>query len=93
VLWHSDESARPFLDDVDLPIIAFSPNGNEFGIETIHDFRVFIGFCTKEGIKVTLPSDWTQDPTPKFQNRLGQSHEKMVPEFKRRLIVPRYYNR
>lgn len=93
VLWHSDESARPFLDDVDLPIIAFSPNGNEFGIETIHDFKVFIGFCTKEGIKVTLSSAWTQEPTPKFQNRLGKAYEKMVPEFSRRLIVPRYYNR
>lgn len=93
VLWHSDESARPFLEDVDLPIIAFTPKGNELGITTIEDFKLYIGFCCKEGIKVTLSSAWTQDPTPEFQNRLGRSYESLVPSFSHRLIVPRYYNR
>jgi len=93
VLWHSDESARPFLDDVDLPIIVFTPIGNEFGINNIFDFKVFISFCRKEGIRVTLSSAWTQDPTVKYPNRLGSEFEHLVPKRTQRKIVPRWYNK
>ena len=34
-----------FLDDVDLPVIAFTPAGFQYGIETIADFKQFIALC------------------------------------------------
>jgi hypothetical protein len=93
VLWHSDEAARPFLDDVDLPVLAVTPRGNYVGIEDIFDFKVFISFCNKEGIKVTLSNAWAQDPTDKHKNRLGAEFSKFVPADGARIIVPDYYNR
>ena len=70
VLWHSDESARPFLDDVDLPVAAFCPAGTHFGIETIHDFKAFIAACLQESIHVTLSDAWVTEPFGRKQNRL-----------------------
>jgi hypothetical protein len=93
VLWHSDESARPFLDDVDLPVIAFTPLGNSVGIDSITDFKAFISFCDKEGIKVTLSNAWAQDPEGNIQNRLGAEYSRYVPPDGKRIIVPDYYNR
>ena len=93
VLWHSDEAARPFLDDVDLPVLAVTPRGNYVGIEDVFDFKVFISFCDKEGIKVTLSNAWAQDPTDKHKNRLGAEFAKFVPPDGQRIIVPDYYNR
>ena len=93
MLWHSDEAARPFLDDVDLPVLAVTPKGNYVGIESIFDFKVFISFCDKEGIKVTLSNAWAQDPAGKYQNRLGAEYAKYVPPDGQRIIVPDFYNR
>src|SRR5689334_15253770 len=69
VLWHSDESARPFLDDVDLPILAVTPAGGYIGLESIADFKQFIAACEAEQIHVTLSNAWAQNPTAKFPNR------------------------
>jgi len=93
VLWHSDEAARPFLDDVDLPVIAFTPLGNYVGIENILDFKAFISFCVKEGIRVSLSNAWAQEPTERFPNRLGSSYGQYVPPNGLRIIVPDWYNR
>ena len=93
VLWHSDEAARPFLDDVDLPVLAITPRGNYVGIESIFDFKVFISFCDKEGIHVTLSNAWAQDPPQKHANRLGAEFARYVPPDGQRIIVPDYYNR
>ncbi len=93
VLWHSDEAARPFLDDVDLPVIAFTPLGNAVGIETIFDFKVFISFCEKEGIKVTLSNAWAQNPTDEHGKRLGADYARFVPPDGKNIIVPDWYNR
>ncbi len=93
VLWHSDESARPFLDDVDLPVMAVTPRGNFVGIETIIDFKAFISFCDHEGFHVSLSNAWAQDPTVNYQNRLGASYSKYVPPNNARIIVPDWYNR
>ncbi len=93
VLWHSDEAARPFLDDVDLPVIAFTPKGNYIGVENIFDFKVFIGFCDKEGIKVTLSNAWAQDATDKYKKRLGAEYARYVPPDGMRIIVPDWYNK
>lgn len=93
VLWHSDEAARPFLDDVDLPVMAFTPAGNYVGIETIFDFKVFISYCDGAGIKVTLSNAWAQDPTGKKPNRLGLSFAQYVPPDGVRIIMPDWYNR
>lgn len=92
VLWHSDEAARPFLDDVDLPVAAFTPLGNFVGIENISDFKAFISFCDKEGIKVTLSNAWAQDVTAKHKNRLGSAYKRYVPPNGMRIIVPDWYN-
>jgi hypothetical protein len=93
VLWHSDEAARPFLDDVDLPIIALTPAGNYIGIENILDFKAFIAYCENEGIKVTLSNAWAQDPAGKYKQRLGAEYMRYVPADGRRIIVPEWYNR
>jgi hypothetical protein len=93
VLWHSDEAARPFVDDVDLPVLAMTPLGNYVGIENIVDFKAFISFCNKEGIHVSLSNAWAQDATDKFKNRLGAEYAQYVPPDGRRIIVPDWYNR
>ena len=92
VLWHSDEAARPFLDDVDLPVMAYTPAGNYIGIENIIDFKAFIAYCDAEGIKVTLSNAWAQNPAGRHQNRLGQEYDRFVPPDGRRIIVPDWYN-
>jgi Anthrax toxin LF subunit len=92
VLWHSDEAARPFLDDVDLPVLALTPRGNYVGIENIPDFKGFISFCDREGIKVTLSNAWAQDPAGKHQKRLGIEYARYVPPDGRRIVVPDWYN-
>jgi hypothetical protein len=93
VLWHSDEAARPFLDDVDLPVIAFCPAGTHFGLETIHDFQVFIEACRIERIRVTVSNAWAQDATTAKPNRLGAGYARFVPADGVRIIVPDWYNR
>ncbi len=95
VLWHSDESARPFLNDVDLPVIAFTPAGDAYGIENIHDFKCFIDTCHYSKFAVTLSNAWTQQPSAEFRNRLGVEYERYVPrdsEFGGRALVPDYAN-
>jgi hypothetical protein len=80
------------LDDLDLPLIAFTPAGNEIGIDTIFDMKVFISFCEKEGIYVTVSSAWVQNPNDEFQNRLGEGYSRLVPKDGPRWIVPHWYN-
>jgi hypothetical protein len=92
VLWHSDEAARPFLDDMDLPVIALAPSGNYFGIETIDDFKSFIRICELQGIYVTLSNAWAQDPDDKHAQRLGAEYARYVPEDGTRIVVPKWYN-
>ena len=95
VLWHSDEAARPGLNDVDLPVVAFTPVGEVIGIENIHDFRRFIAFCLNNQIAVTLSDAWTQNPTAQFGNRLGAAYAGLVPQdghFGGRTLVSDYAN-
>ena len=94
VLWHSDESARPFLDDVDLPVAAFCPAGTHFGIESVHDFDVFIRGCLQERIHVTLSDAWVKQVQGDiFKRRLGNEYAGYVPADGVRVIVPAWYNR
>ncbi|MEC5386835.1 anthrax toxin-like adenylyl cyclase domain-containing protein [Uliginosibacterium sp. H3] len=93
VLWHSDEAARPYLTDVDLPVIAFNPAGTHFGLETIEDFKVFIAACDQDGIYVTLSNAWAQDVVAGKPNRLGAEYGRYVPADGVRVIVPDWYNR
>lgn len=93
VLWHSDEGARPFLDDVDLPVIAFTPAGNYMAIRNIPEFKTFIALCDFARIKVVLSNAWTADPTEKYRNRLGRAYADRVPADTVRTIVPDWYNR
>jgi hypothetical protein len=94
VIWHSDEAARPFVNDVDLPLIAFAPSRLEVGIDTILDFRGFVLNCLLEGIYVTLADGWVLAPDAKKPNRLGPAFAPLVPSWlggQRR--VPNFYNR
>lgn len=93
VLWHSDEAARPFLDDVDLPVVAFNPAGSFFGIETIEDFKTYIAACVQSGIHVSLSNAWAQDVVDGKPNRLGADYGRFVPADGVRIIVPDWYNR
>ncbi|MEQ9401347.1 MAG: anthrax toxin-like adenylyl cyclase domain-containing protein [Longimicrobiales bacterium] len=92
VLWHSDESARPFLDDVDLPVGAFTPAGNFVGLDTILDFKAFIRYAEGAGIRVVLSNAWAQDPDAQNPNRLGSGYGRFVPADGQRIIVPDWYN-
>ncbi|GAB2900999.1 hypothetical protein ACCI51_15630 [Microbulbifer echini] len=94
VLWHSDEAARPFVNDVDLPLIAFTPARNEVVIQTLQGFKEFIDLCIKSGIKVTLAEGWAMNPSTEKPNRLGQGYNNLVPSDWRggQWIVPPWYN-
>lgn len=63
VLWHSDESARPCVSDIDLPIAAFMPSGSVWGIESVVDFKLFIAMCVNNGFNVSINGGWL-DPNP-----------------------------
>lgn len=93
VLWHSDEAARPFLDDVDLPVVAFNPAGSYFGIETIEDFKLFIAAAVQDDIHVSLSNAWAQNVVDGKPNRLGADYGRFVPADGVRIIVPDWYNR
>ncbi|HEY9226257.1 MAG TPA: hypothetical protein VIP11_06405, partial [Gemmatimonadaceae bacterium] len=92
VLWHSDEAARPYLDDMDLPVIAFTPAGNFIGIETVEDMKQFIRVCEQVGVRVTLSNAWAQDATQEITKRLGAEYARYVPADGQRIIVPSWYN-
>lgn len=99
VCWHSDESARPFVDDVDLKLVVFSPSGLEIGIETIEDFKALVDTSLTDGFSVTLAEGWTLEPDQEHPNRLGSAYRPLVPEWERNELnqpkpadVPDYYN-
>ncbi len=92
VLWHSDEAARPFLDDVDLPIVAITPK-HFYAIREIDDFKIWIKQCDEKwGLQVTLSNAWTLNPEGKKTNRLGSSYERFVPADNVRTLAPDWYN-
>jgi len=95
VIWHSDEAARPFVDDADLPIMAIAPTGYEVGVETIQDFRELVDGSLQAGLRVTLAEGWTLDPTARKPNRLGAAYAHLVPDHWRgqQIQVPHWYNR
>ena len=100
VCWHSDEAARPFVDDVDLPLIAFAPSGLELGIETIQDFQIFVREALAEGFAVRLAEGWAFASTANKPNRLGPGFAALVPRWQRDAFgrpspqaIPDWYNR
>ncbi len=93
VLWHSDEAARPFVSDVDLPLIAFTPNYNSFAIRNLADFRDFIRECLAAGFHVNLAEGWVLEPTAQKPNRLGAAYAHHVPaNWATQWLVPSWYN-
>ncbi len=95
VIWHSDEAARPFVDDVDLPLFAIAPSGCDVGIETIGDFGEFVNFCVGHDFKVTLAEGWVLNPNGNKGNRLGAHFAHLVPDYWKgqQIQVPQWYNR
>lgn len=101
VLWHSDEAARPFVSDVDLPLIAFLPSGGHVAIENIADFRNFVLLCLLGGVRPNLAEGWVMNPDPtnadprqRFPNRLGAAFAPLMPPDWNggQWLVPRWYN-
>jgi hypothetical protein len=95
VIWHSDEAARPFVDDADLPILAIAPTGHEIGVESIQDFRELVDRSREAGLRVTLAEGWTLNPDARKPNRLGAAYANLVPDHWRgqQIQVPAWYNR
>jgi hypothetical protein len=94
VCWHSDETTRPFVSDVDLPLLAFAPSRLEIGLEFINDFKDLIAMCQAERIQVVLGEGWTLDPTPEKTNRLGNAYASLVPTWMGgQWKTPDWYNR
>ncbi|MDB5246109.1 MAG: hypothetical protein JWQ40_503 [Segetibacter sp.] len=92
VLKHSDELGRPGVDDVDLPLIAFTPSNSYYGITSITDFENFIIQSETAGFKVTLSNGWTLNPTNAKPNRLGAAFDRLVPADGIRVRVPDWFN-
>ena len=102
VCWHSDEAARPGVDDVDLPLIAFAPSGLELGLETIDDFRRLVDEAVRQGFAVNLAEGWVRNPNPAKAkpNQLGGAYLDLIPNWQRGhgnapqpLAIPAWYNR
>lgn len=93
VLWHSDEAARPFVSDVDLPLIAFTPTYHSVAIRSLADFREFIADCLRAGFHVKLAEGWVLPPTAQKPNRLGPDYARHVPAaWATQWLVPSWYN-
>ena len=82
VLWHSTESARPYVFDLDLPLIAFMPSNagvQQFGIESISDFEHLIAAAITCGFRPLLAEGWVHEPRAKYMQRLGRKYRHLVP--------------
>lgn len=68
---HGDEAGRPFMDDVDLPFIAFFPPGlvdlpgfqgaDTIAFESIEEFRKLIEKAAKWGYNIELNPGWVNE--------------------------------
>lgn len=95
LLWHSDEAARPGVDEVDLPMGAFHPDGNWYCIgKNLNSFKAFIDFAIEDGYHVNLSQGWVQ-PT-NHANTIMQLNRSVygqhIPENGKRIQVPHWYN-
>ena len=63
--WRVFHSAmgRPFIDDIDLPFIAFFPNNatSSFGIESLFDLSVFIRVAHQYNYVTIVNPAWSGD--------------------------------
>ncbi len=60
---HSDEGGLPFIDDIDLPLIAFFPNNatSPFGLESLFDLSVFIRVAHQYNYVTIVNPAWSGD--------------------------------
>jgi len=60
---HSDEGGRPFIDDIDLPLIGFFPNNatSPFGIESQFDLSVAIRVAHQLSYVTIVNPAWSKD--------------------------------
>ena len=96
VIWHSDESANPHTSGIDLPLIAFMPDGTFFVVTTIPEFKELIYRCKFERIKITLAANWIGNDPPKKLLQAGGNirPETMThPSPQMPVIVPEWFNR
>jgi len=71
---HSDEGGRPFVDEVDLPLVAFVPTQSRnytFGISSISQFRAFVTRVDRLGFQVILNAGWMRQ-TGEFGHAAAQ---------------------
>jgi hypothetical protein len=61
---HSDETGRPFVSEVDLPLVGFLPDRqggcSTYGIRDIEDMKAFTEAARKLGYMVLLNKGWVQ---------------------------------
>jgi len=60
---HSDEGGRPFINDIDLPLVAFFPSNatSPFGIESLFDLSVFIRVAHQSNYVTIVNPAWSGD--------------------------------
>ena len=94
VCWHSDEAARPGVDDVDLPLLAITPNRGEIGVQSIQDFADLVNWCVGFDFAVNLAEGWVLNALANKPNRLGPSFAHLVPDYwaNQQVRVPGWYN-
>ena len=63
IVHHSDEGGRPFIDDIDLPAIAFVPNNgtSPFAIESLFDLSLVIRQAHQAGYVTIVNPAWSAD--------------------------------
>ncbi len=72
IVHHSDEAGRPFVDDIDLPAIAFVPNNgtSPFAIESLFDLSLLIRQAHQAGYVTFVNPAWRDDIIA-AQNAIG----------------------
>lgn len=73
IVHHSDEGGRPFINDIDLPTIAFVPNNanSPFAIESLFDLSIFIRQAHQAGYVTIVNGAWSADIIA-AHNAIGQ---------------------
>ena len=63
IVHHSDEAGRPFVNDIDLPVIAFVPNDplSPFALESLFELSVFIREAHAAGYVTIVNPAWSAD--------------------------------
>ncbi|MCT7979832.1 CyaA/EF/ExoY family adenylyl cyclase toxin [Laspinema olomoucense] len=73
-LFHSDEAGRPFVQEVELPVVAFVPDnfletGNIFVLDNIEKMQEFVIACRKSNFFVMMNKGWLKELNSEIANK------------------------